>query len=89
MTGTLTNPVDFVYEQIDGKNNDFIVSSKFERSDCCGLRSYVMVELINRGVLYFCNHHFNKHKSKLFDVSSYIRDETLYLLDNKLIGSEN
>lgn len=88
MSGILTEPTNFVYEQVDGKNNDFIVSSKYERSDCCGLRSYVMVELENRGVLYFCGHHFNKHREKLFEISTYIRDETLSLLDNKLIGSE-
>lgn len=88
MAGTLTDPVEFLYEQVDGVKNEFIVSSNFERSDCCGLRSYVMVELENRGVLYFCGHHFKKHKDKLFEVSTYIRDETLSLLDNKLIGSE-
>lgn len=89
MSGTLTEPAEFVYEQVDGKSNEFIFSPKFERSDCCGLRSYVMVELHNRGVLYFCGHHFNKHREKLFEMSMYIRDETLYLVDNKLIGSSN
>lgn len=89
MSGALVEESKFVYEQIDGKNNDYIVSSKYERSDCCGLRSYVLVELENRGVLYFCGHHYNKHKDELFKVSTYIRDETLNLLDNKLIGSSN
>lgn len=88
MSDVLIEQSEFVYEQVDGRKNDFIVSSKYERSDCCGLRSYVMVELENRGVLYFCGHHFNKHKEELFNVSTYIRDETLALVENKLIGSD-
>lgn len=84
----VAEPTEFVYEKVDGVNHGFIISSRFERADCCDAKSYILVEFGASGVLYFCFHHYNKHKSKLFEVATYIRDESLSLTPNKLVGSE-
>lgn len=86
----LAEPDTFHYEKVDGVVLPYIITRQMERSDCCGTKACVMVRLNNENssILLFCNHHFNKHKDALFEQSTYIRDETLSLAPNRLVGSE-
>ena len=83
-----TEPMDFAYEQVDGQKIPFILTSHYERSDCCGVKACVMVEFKPDEILFFCHHHYKKHEDALFISASYIRDETLSLITNRLIGSD-
>ena len=60
----------------------------FDRCDRCGAQAWVKASGVN-GELYFCSHHYNKHKEEIVKWSFEIIDETERLVEDKLTGSAN
>lgn len=72
----------------DGRTQPFRLTPA-DRSDCCGSRAYIKVQMKSELLLYFCLHHYTQHKSALYSQVLKIRDESQQLTFNRHIGSEN
>lgn len=72
---------DKKYTLADGDSVPFTLK-KSQRSDCCSSTRALYRVTFSYGDLYFCRHHFNKHKDKLIEDSLSVLDESNVLYSN-------
>lgn len=72
----------------DGLTQKFKLTA-IDRADCCDARAYYKVELKSSRLLYFCHHHYMKHKKALLLQTLRVRDESVQLTHNRHVGSSN
>lgn len=67
---------------------NFILDSTY-RCDRCSAQAYVMVTLMNDGVLTFCRHHAHKYEAALKPLAFSWYSEEVRLNEDRKKGSEN
>lgn len=72
----------------DGDKQKFKLSA-VDRADCCDARAYYKVQLQSKNLLFFCHHHYSKHKNALLLQALRVRDESAQLTHNRHVGSSN
>lgn len=76
-----TKPVMNFTEKVSVIEKDFKLNSN-DRCDRCPSQAYVQVQLINKGELLFCAHHYKAQSINLLPLASVlkVRDESAQLL---------
>lgn len=63
------------YTYADGKSVPYTLK-RSQRADCCSSSRALFKVSFEYGDLYFCHHHYNKHKDRLMMESISILDES-------------
>lgn len=72
-------PTNANYIYADGQSIPYTLS-RSQMADCCSSARALFKVTFEFGELYFCHHHYNKHKSELFASSVSIVDESSVLV---------
>jgi len=73
------SPTKTNYIYADGESVPYTLK-RSQRADCCSSARALFKVTFEFGELYFCNHHYNRHRNELFASSISIVDESSVLV---------